>query len=561
MKQEDAIAFVGGNYGPSNAQLTNIIFRCILNFASGVACWVPMRLFYKNGELAGTTMVIAIAILNFYYFINTLIWPNDDIASWPKGYGWCDIQLASWVPVETLNAAAVCAILHNVSNQVSLMRASGLSGTEKRRKHLIQALIIFPIPVLQLVLHYFIIAIRYNISGIIGCQAVFDGDWVFLVFYLLPCPVFAAIAAYFAALTWWRYRQIDSTSRQALWNSGNSSAQARSARTRRKLYFMTLTIIAPYFPLQMAFMYSNIHQGMPWSKPYNLSRLHFPGWTTTIDYSPSTIVPFASMYVNYVAVIEVIIFYLYFGRTKDAHDMYRRYLRALGLGKIFPRLNEEWFPSDRPPASLSSIWTRAKSLPTLVSSTQSSSSSGSKDKARVAVRTLSDIDNMQLLNIRLDSLDLEAARSTPDASRSSTAHSVSPSRSPWIFRTSPSGHYPLPKIRLPAIFGKSKHKGMNKPASQSSLMPIIHPLHNTSRARSPVGHYQASPSDKGSRGMAWDSSLGDGHVHTKVWASDACDSTAVEEKKSEGSDRLGGVRIERHISTSSEISPPQPAYL
>lgn len=198
MKLEDAIKFVGVDYGPSTGQLINIIFRCTLNLISAVACWMPMRLFYKNRELAGTTMVIAIAILNFYYFVNALIWPNNNIAGWSKGYGWCDIQLASWVPLETLNAAAVCAILHNVSNQVALMRASGLSGKEKRRKHLIQALIIFPIPVLQLILHYFVIAIRYNISGVVGCQAVFDGDWVFLVFFILPCPMFSAVAAYFA---------------------------------------------------------------------------------------------------------------------------------------------------------------------------------------------------------------------------------------------------------------------------------------------------------------------------------------------------------------------------
>ncbi|KUI65412.1 Pheromone a factor receptor [Cytospora mali] len=560
MRLEDAIAFVGGNYGPSTGQLINFIFRCILNFGSALACWVPMRLFYKNGELAGTTMVIAIAILNFYYFINTLMWPNDDIANWPKGYGWCDIQLASWVPVETLNAAAVCAILHNVFNQVSVMRASGLSGNEKRRKHLIQALIIFPIPVLQFILYYFIIAIRYNISGIIGCQAVFDGDWVFLVFYLLPCPVFAAIAAYFAALIWWRYRQIDATSRQAFWNSGNSSAQARNARTRQKLYFMTLTIIAPYFPLQMAFMYSNIHQGMPWSKPYNLSRLHSPGWANVIDYSPSTRVPFTSMYVNYVAVIEVIIFYLYFGRTKDAHDMYRKYLRALGLGKIFPKLNEEWFPSERPPASLGSLWSRAKSLPTFVSSMHSSSSSGSKEKTRVTVRPLNDVDDIQLLNIRLDSLDLEAARSTPDTAPSSNGESQHFKRSPWIFRTTLSQHYPLPKIHIPAIFSKDKNRGMSKPSSQSSLKPVIHPLHS-SRARSPGRYYQANPLEEGGRRMAWDPSPSNGHVHTRVWASDSHGSTLVEDTKSGGRDCMGGVKIERHISSSSEISFPQPAYL
>ncbi|KAK7735899.1 a-factor receptor [Cytospora paraplurivora] len=339
MKLEDAITFVGANYGQSTGQLINIIFRCTLNLVSAVACWVPMRLFYRNGELAGTTMVIAIAILNFYYFVNALIWSNNNIAGWSKGYGWCDIQLASWVPLETLNSAAVCAILHNVSNQVALMRAIGLSGKEKRRKHLIQALIIFPIPVSQLILHYFVIAIRYNISGIVGCQAVFD-------------------------------------------------------------------------------------------------------------------VPFTSMYVNYVAVVEVIIFYLYFGRTKDAHDMYRRYLRALGLGKVFPKLNEEWFPSDDPPASLSSLWSRARSLPTHVSSTQSSSSIGTKDKARPIARPVNDVDDIQLLNIRLDSLDLATARSTPDAAPSSTGEPRSLGRSLWIFRTALSQHCPLPKLSMPAMFGR-----------------------------------------------------------------------------------------------------------
>lgn len=198
MKFEDAIAFVGDDSSASPGMLTNIAFRLVLNLGAALACWIPMRLFYRNRELAGTAMVIATAIMNFYYGVDSVIWPNNNIAAWFQGYAWCDIQLVLWVPLETMNAAAICAVMQNIADKVSLMRASGLSGHEKRRKRIIQSLIIFPVPASQAILYYFTIGMRYNISGIVGCQAVFQANWVFLVFFVLPCPIFAIAAAYFA---------------------------------------------------------------------------------------------------------------------------------------------------------------------------------------------------------------------------------------------------------------------------------------------------------------------------------------------------------------------------
>lgn len=198
MNLQGAMTYVSGDYGPSPSTIANIFFRVLLNFGAAVSCWVPLRLFHKNGELAGASMAIAMSLLNFFYAANALLWPTNDIANWTKGYGWCDLQLILWVPLETLNAAAVCAVMQNIANQVSLLRASGLTSDEKRRKSFVQAVIILPVPALQVILYYFVIAMRYNISGIIGCQAVFDPDWVFLVFFVLPCPMFAIAAAYFA---------------------------------------------------------------------------------------------------------------------------------------------------------------------------------------------------------------------------------------------------------------------------------------------------------------------------------------------------------------------------
>lgn len=157
-----------------------------------------MQLFCRSGELAGATLVISGALMNLYHFTNTLTWHNDDIANWPRGYGWCDIQLASAVPLETLVAASTCAILRNVAIQISSLRATTLTGNEKRRKNLAHALIIFPVPLLQVILYFFVIKMRYNISGITGCQAVFQTNWVFVLFFLLPCPILSLCAGYYA---------------------------------------------------------------------------------------------------------------------------------------------------------------------------------------------------------------------------------------------------------------------------------------------------------------------------------------------------------------------------
>ncbi|KAG6364549.1 hypothetical protein INS49_006151 [Diaporthe citri] len=556
MHLEQAIDYVGGNYGPSTGQLLNIICRSILHFAAVVACLVPMQLFCRSGELAGATLVISGALMNLYHFTNTLTWHNDDIANWPRGYGWCDIQLASAVPLETMVAASTCAILRNVAIQISSLRATTLTGSEKRRKNLAHALIIFPVPLLEGILYFFVIKMRYNISGIIGCQAIFQTNWVFVVFFLLPCPIFSLCAGYYAVITWWRYKQIDTESRESLWNSSNPGARARNARARRKLYFMTLTILTPWLPMQLVFLYNNISAGMPWSEPFDLPSVHSDGWNQ-IDYAPISTVPWIHLYGTYAYAFEVLIVFLYFGLTKDAHDLYREYLRTLGLGKIFPKLNEEYFPSEQPPSSLSSMWSRAKRAPTFASSTQASqnSSGRSSNKTSISARQVNEVDDVQLLNIRLNSLDLEAARSTTDAARSSEQMPRLPIRNPWVFRTTAA-----PQFNMSTIFGGDKGRAASKSSSQGSLKPVIHPLHTT-QAPSAMGKYRPGPSSSGAHGAGWNPAQRDGRVHTRVWAVDPYGTSAVAGESSGDKEMDEGiVRIERHISSSSEVSPPRPAY-
>ncbi|KKY33353.1 putative pheromone receptor [Diaporthe ampelina] len=448
MHLDEAIDYVGSNYGPSTEQLVNIIFRCILHFAAVVACLVPMQLFYRSGELAGATLIVSGAIMNVYFFANALLWHNDDIANWPRAYGWCDIQLASAVPLETLVAASTCAILRNVAKQILSLRVTALTNNEKRRKNLNHALIIFPVPLLQGILYFFVIGMRYNISGIIG---------------------------------------------------------------------------SPWIPVQLVFLYNNISVGMPWTAPFKLSTIHSDGWNR-IDYSPISTIPLSHVYGTYIFALEVLIVFLYFGLTKDAHDLYREHLRALGLGKIFPKLNDD-------------------------------SHGPSSNKNSISARQINEVDDIHPLNIRLNSLDLEAARSTTDAARSSDQMLQLPTRNPWAFHTTPP-----PRFHMGSFFGGKEGKSTRKSSSRGSLKPDIHPLHTT-QAPSAMGKYHAcqSPSDAHSAG--WSPAPEDGGVHTKVWAADACGASAGDGASSVDKELGEGVvRVERRISSSSEVSPPKPAY-
>lgn len=149
----------------------------------------------------------------------------------------------------------------------------------------------------------------------------------------------------------------------------SDSTQSRNTRARRKLYLMTLTIIAPWLPLQVMFLFNNVQTGWPWDDPFELGSVHADGWNQ-IDYIPSSAVPWAHMYGAYAYALESLVVFLFFGLTKDAHDLYRGYLRALGLGRIFPNLNEEYLEPPKPSSSLSSVWSRAKRPSIFASSPQ-----------------------------------------------------------------------------------------------------------------------------------------------------------------------------------------------
>lgn len=187
-------------YGPiSQASLTaNVICRVIFTTLSNLLMWVPLKLLHRNGELAAVIFIVVTMIYNLSTAINSIIWRSDDTSTWWMGWGYCDVYIYINYPILTIYTSCVFAVMRNLADQISLMRADSLSLREKRRRNLIQSIIIFLVPLIQLALIYPASLHRYNIMPLVGCAWWPNRTWVSFVFFCVPPPVFALGAAWYA---------------------------------------------------------------------------------------------------------------------------------------------------------------------------------------------------------------------------------------------------------------------------------------------------------------------------------------------------------------------------
>ncbi|KAG8416600.1 hypothetical protein J3458_007175 [Metarhizium acridum] len=326
------------------ALTANLVCRVFLAVLANLVCLVPLRLLYRNGELAAVVFILNIQIKNLETIINALIWRNDDIMSWWAGYGWCDFD--AYIHNISIGLFVTCllAIMRNLAQQVGLMRANALTTRERRRRNLIQALIIFPFPILQLALTWPLTAQRYLVGTLMGCNWIPHPSWPFLVFFVLPPPIFALVTTGYAILIYKRFRQVHKTTETAL--CGNRIAQQRSQRTRRKLYLMVISILVPFLPIVIALSVLNIME-MHGIKPYSYDQVHnhaspFP-WNTIIFF-PSSRISWTYMNNCYIPIATAIPIFVFFGLTKDAINNYRQVFLLFGFGAIFPGLHNEYDP-------------------------------------------------------------------------------------------------------------------------------------------------------------------------------------------------------------------------
>jgi len=107
---------------------------------------------------------------------------------------------------------------------------------------------------------------------------------------------------------------------------------------------MCTSILVPFLPMQLFWLYFNISLGLASLKPYNFGQIHNPATFNLVTFKTSKGISPLEINGNYMAIITVLPIFFWFGFTKEAVNTYRVYCLNVGLGKYFPKLHEEYEP-------------------------------------------------------------------------------------------------------------------------------------------------------------------------------------------------------------------------
>ncbi|KAK3944705.1 pheromone A receptor-domain-containing protein [Diplogelasinospora grovesii] len=493
----------------------NLFFRVFLGLVSMIVIWAPMKLLWKHGEFAATVFCASTTVINLFYTINALIWHDNNVQEWWAGYGWCDLQSYTSWPLHTIYNICIFEIMRGLADKVGVLRVSSLTASERRRKVLISAAIIFIIPFYQLILFYFIVVGRYNISALVGCTNYYDPDWLFFVSYQIPTPVFIIAAAFMAVLVWFRFRQIEKMTRGVVFS--DDVMVVRRQRVRRKLYLMSLMILVVVLPVVLYLWSVNIRFFAPVMMPYDFNRIHYePPWTYNfITFTTSNILSPLDLNTNWIPNLTSIAIFVTFGTTADSFNEYRKMMLAVGLGRFFPKLHNEYQDSDKP-SWFSTVFRSSARR----SRNRTGNSSGSKDTSILPVTQQSSNASSAGKEGGQDLVFVTAPvtppapavtkdnNPSPDLSEEPAAPTATqqqqPSRNPWVFRTTLASPLKMPTIPMTGLGRKKPSE--TAAAEQRMVTPTsATPLNTPIVPRSAAPSEQRNPGGDGDVGAAHDS--------------------------------------------------------
>lgn len=184
---------------PPSQVTANLAARVVLGLAANAAMAVPLRILYRHGEFAAAVFITTTMILNGFTIVHALVWRDDDTSAWWLGEGYCDAFPYVYFPLMMVYDTSIFAIMRHLAQQISLVRADAPTPRELRRRSIVQALVIFPLPLVQLAWMYPLTEHRYGLMTLSGCRWLPVDAWPLTVFFILMYPLYALGALYYAS--------------------------------------------------------------------------------------------------------------------------------------------------------------------------------------------------------------------------------------------------------------------------------------------------------------------------------------------------------------------------
>ena len=296
------------------------VFSCI-----GFLVCIP--LFYFNWKVPGrpwATLILIgwVFILNLLFFIDSIVWSNDDPSTWWDGKVYCDIdsRIKSSFPIGVPGATiGICRFLAAATDPDPSQR--DLKHTQTRR-NMVDLFLGVILPLFQMVLKFIVDPKRYYIIGIIGCVGWTDDSWPSVLLYYLWSPTLCVIASGYAGIAidfytnvviFLRNWYIRHKRHNQDWSVG---VRGISRVDFFRLVFTVLSVILFYLPLSLYVFKMDVDVKF---HPYSWSNVHGPLWKYIVMEANER-APWSS----WIGILLAMTLFFFVGFTRNAKVSYER---------------------------------------------------------------------------------------------------------------------------------------------------------------------------------------------------------------------------------------------
>lgn len=184
---------------PTEGVHSTAILFSILAWFSWILCIAPLVWHISQRNVAASSLVLWIILINLPLGINAIIWGHDNIDEWWDGVAWCDINARIQIGAEVSLAAAVAMILRRLAQVMDTRNITvSPSRSSTLQRQLVELAVCWGTPVVMNLFYIPIQSVRYHIWGIEGCNSAYETSWRSLVLNVMWVPIVMLVVVYYA---------------------------------------------------------------------------------------------------------------------------------------------------------------------------------------------------------------------------------------------------------------------------------------------------------------------------------------------------------------------------
>jgi pheromone a factor receptor len=132
----------------------------------------------RNRNYGAVSLILWLGLIQFFYFVNPMIWSRDNVDSWWDGSGLCDLEVRIQIGSEVAIPGSILCIVRRLARIMDTSKAVVVPSPARRRLDaLLDIFLCIGFPVLLMALYYIVQPIRYFIYTTTGCDAALQRSW------------------------------------------------------------------------------------------------------------------------------------------------------------------------------------------------------------------------------------------------------------------------------------------------------------------------------------------------------------------------------------------------